>query len=235
MLKGNLVLCLLVCLLIALFGLFQAKQNVTSAVHSTLLSGKNQIAYRVAQSLNLLESLAAQPEFYEPHRPPEAKAAALNVISKQFGYMLTHYVDADVNVHSVGEEPASLASRDYMQRLFSTGKPQVTDSFAAGADGVTLNYTVAVPLFYKGEIVGCLFCAIYFDEVEDLMREMAFEPGIEGILIGRRGQIMSSTEKDKLHYGDPFLDEVRASILLGTSKDKIEEQLLGRVDRKSVV
>ena len=61
------------------------------------------------------------------------------------------------------------------------------------------------------------------------MREMAFEPGIEGILIGRRGQIMSSTEKDKLHYGDPFLDEVRASILLGTSKDKIEEQLLGRV------
>ena len=228
-LKGNLVLCLLVCLLIALFGLFQAKQNVTSAVHSTLLSGKNQIAYRVAQSLNLLESLAAQPEFYEPHRPPEAKAAALNVISKQFGYMLTHYVDADVNVHSVGEEPASLASRGYMQRLFSTGKPQVTDSFAAGADGVTLNYTVAVPLFYKGEIVGCLFCAIYFDEVEDLMREMAFEPGIEGILIGRRGQIMSSTEKDKLHYGDPFLDEVRASILLGTSKDKIEEQLLGRV------
>ena len=32
-----------------------------------------------------------------------------------------------------------------------------------------------------------------------------------------------------MHYGDPFLDEVRASILLGTSKDKIEEQLLGRV------
>lgn len=228
-LRGNLLLCILICVLIALFGLFQAKQNVIATVHSTLLSGRKQIAYRVAQSINLLESLAAQPEFYDPSRPPDAKAAALNVISKQFGYMLAHYVDADVNVHSVGEEPASLASRDYMQRLFSTGKPQVTDSFAAGADGVTLNYTVAVPLFYKGEIVGCLFCAIYFDEVDDLMREIRFAPGIEGILIGRWGQIMSSTEKGRLHYGDPFLNDVRASVLPGTSTDKIEEQLMGRV------
>ena len=36
-----------------------------------------------------------------------------------------------------------------MQRLYSTGQRQVTDSFAAGADGVTLNYTVAVPLTDK--------------------------------------------------------------------------------------
>ena len=49
---------------------------------------------------------------------------------------------------------------------FSTGQRQVTDSFAAGADGATLNYTVAVPLFdQQKNITGCLFCAIYFDAV----------------------------------------------------------------------
>lgn len=227
-LKGNLVLCLLICLLTALFGFFQAKQNVTASVHSTLLSCKNQIAYRVVQSINLLESLAAQPEFYDPARAPAAKVRALDAISNHFGYMMIRYVDAEANVHSP-TRTASLASRDYIQRLFITGKPQVTDSFAAGADGVTLNYTVAVPLFYKGEIVGCLFCVIYFDEVKDLMREVTFTPGIEGILIGRRGQIMSSTDEDRLHYGEPFLSEVRASVPLGTSADKIEENLLGRV------
>ena len=42
--------------------------------------------------------------------------------------------------------PASLASRSHMQRVYSTGERYVTDSFVAGADGTTLNYTVIVPL-----------------------------------------------------------------------------------------
>ena len=33
---------------------------------------------------------------------------------------------------------ASLASRDFMQKCYSTGQGLVTDSFAAGADGVTV-------------------------------------------------------------------------------------------------
>ena len=72
------------------------------------------------------------------------------------------YVDDDILVYSDGDEPASLASRDYMQRLFSTGRKQVTDSFAAGADGVTLNYTVAVPLKDKMTILQAVFSCHLF-------------------------------------------------------------------------
>lgn len=87
--------------------------------------------------------------FTTPDIPPSDKVKKLDQMSPYFGYMMICYVDADITVYSDGSEPASLASRDYMQRLYSTGQRQVTDSFAAGADGVTLNYTVAVPLTDK--------------------------------------------------------------------------------------
>ncbi|MFR3092211.1 MAG: hypothetical protein ACLTMP_11215 [Eggerthella lenta] len=38
-----------------------------------------------------------------------------------------------------------LASRDFMQKCYSTSQSAVTDSFAAGADGVTLNHVVLLP------------------------------------------------------------------------------------------
>ena len=124
------------------------------------------------------------PEFYDPDIPPIDKVKKLDQMSPYFGYMMICYVDADITVYSDGSEPASLASRDYMQRLYSTGQRQVTDSFAAGADGVTLNYTVAVPLTDKqGNITGCLFCAIYFDEMVQILETAADINGSEAIIV----------------------------------------------------
>ena len=139
--------------------------------------------------------------------------------------MMLCYVDSDIIVYSDGAEPASLASRDYMQRLFSTGQLQVTDSFAAGADGATLNYTVAVPLLdERGGITGCLFCAIYFDEVVDILQKSAGDGGSEATLIGTQGQVMSSTEG--LPYGDSITDVLKSSVLFGVTADQLEERLL---------
>ena len=127
------------------------------------------------------------------------------------------YVDDDILVYSDGDEPASLASRDYMQRLFSTGRKQVTDSFAAGADGVTLNYTVAVPLKDKNDnITGCLFCAIYFDEIVEILKDSSGTNNAETTLLGSQGQIMSSTED--LPYGDSIMDEFKKMTILEQQK-----------------
>ena len=62
-------------------------------------------------------------------------------MNEHFGYFLLCYVDDEMNVWDVTGS-ASLASRDFMQKCYSTGQGLVTDSFAAGADGVTLNYVV---------------------------------------------------------------------------------------------
>ena len=61
-------------------------------------------------------------------------------------------------------------------------------------DGTTLNYTVAVPLKDQQEnITGALFCAIYFDEAVQILKESAGSLRADATLIGSKGQIMSST------------------------------------------
>lgn len=111
-------------------------------------AAKWQIEYRIKQSIRLLESCAAQEQYRDPSLPYMDKVNSLNQINRHFGYMMIRYVDQNINVYSA-RGATSLASREYMQRLFTTGIVQVTDSFAAGADGVTLNYTVAVPLYWN--------------------------------------------------------------------------------------
>lgn len=136
---------------------------------------------------------------------------------------MIRYVDSNVNVYSQ-RGPSSLASRDYMQRLFSTREVQVTDSFAAGADGKTLNYTIAVPLIQDNKMVGAIFCSLYFDEIVNLLKESAHSDKVDITLIGRKNQIMSSIGNE--NYGELFLDSIRKTRLLTTTSDKIQKGLL---------
>ena len=223
--RYNIIFCTLVILAVFLGGGILAASRMRADAEISLAASHAQISQRVDGAVNLLESLADLPEFYDPEIPPIDKVKKLNQMSPHFGYMMICYVDSDIVVYSDGAEPASLASRDYMQRLFSIGQKQVTDSFAAGADGTTLNYTVAVPLVdEEGDITGCLFCAIYFDEVVDILEKSAGASGSEATLIGSEGQVMSSTEG--LPYGDSITDVLKDSMLFGTTSDQLEEQLL---------
>lgn len=222
------VFCVLVLVAILMGGAALSVGQMKSKAEASLLGAHAQTAQRVEGAIDLLESLASLPEFYDPDVPPIEKVRKLDQMSPYFGYMMICYVDSDITVYSDGSEPASLASREYMQRLFATGQTQVTDSFAAGADGVTLNYTVAVPLFdQQGEITGCLFSAIYFDEIVEILKTSSGSRGAEATLIGTQGQVMSATSG--LPYGEPVMKQFRSNMLIGTTADKLEEQLLAAV------
>lgn len=222
------VFCLLIFITILFGGAVLSFSQMKSDAQILLSNVHAQTSQRIDESITLLESLASLPEFYDPSVPPIEKVKKLDQMSPYFGYLMICYVDSNITVYSDGSEPASLASRDYMQQLFSTGQRQVTDSFAAGADGVTLNYTVAVPLFdAQKNITGCLFCAIYFDEVVDILKQSTTTSGYEATLIGSQGQIMSSTTG--LPYGEPLMNELQNARLIGTTPDKLQEHLLAAV------
>lgn len=219
------VFCALVIIIVLLGGCVLTVGRMQSDAEVSLIACHAQISQRVTGAINLLESLASLPEFYDADIPPIEKVKKLDQMSPYFGFMMICYVDSNITVYSDGSEPASLASRDYMQKLFSTGERQVTDSFAAGADGATLNYTVAVPLLdQRGTITGALFCAIYFDEVVQILGQSTGASGSEVALIGSQGQIMSSTIG--LPYGNSVMDVLRNGMLFGTTADQLQEQLL---------
>lgn len=223
--RYSLIFCVLVTVFSLLGGALLSISRMTYDAKTSLRNSQAQISQRVNGAIELLEALASFPDFYDPELPEIDKVRRLDQLSPYFGYMMLCYVDADIIVYSDGEEPASLASRDYMQRLFSTGLRQVTDSFAAGADGTTLNYTVAVPLKDpQGNITGALFGAIYFDEVVEILKEAAGSQKAYGTLIGSRGQVMSSTAD--LSYGDSVMEALRDDRLFGVTSDRLEELLL---------
>ncbi len=224
----SVLFCLLTLFVILLGGAVLSLHDMKADTQVFMKSVHTQITQRINESITLLNSLAALPEYYDPAIDPIVKVKKLDKMAPEFGYMMICYVDQDITVYSDGSEPASLASRDYMQQLFSTGNRQVTDSFAAGADGVTLNYTVAVPLYdEKKNITGCLFCAIYFDEIVKILEDSAHIDASEAVLVGSQGQIMSSIEGQP--YGDSIMDQFRGTTLFGTTADKLQEQLLAQI------
>ena len=154
----------------AVMGAVLAVRDMRDRADVSLTNAKARIESSVAESFKLLESLAEQPTLYERSVWVMDKVTMLDQVNEHFGYFLLCYVDDEMNVWDVTGS-ASLASRDFMQKCYSTGQGLVTDSFAAGADGVTLNYVVLVPLFDGGEMTGSLFVSLYFDDMVRILAE----------------------------------------------------------------
>lgn len=186
-------------------------------------STKSQIDYRVSNTLALLTSLAQDQSITAPEISYEEKAAKLTQYSNTFGYMMIRIVDKDLNVWNENGLSANLSKRDYMQRLFATGEPQVTDSFAAGADGVTLNYTVVVPIFRNGVFDGGIFGAIYFGEIVERLHTNLHADYQQLQLFGSNTQLMSASSNSL--YGENFTDLTKNSKLFGVTAKQVEADM----------
>lgn len=221
------VCCLILGMLIFVFqNAFLAYKNMKQIAWTIRQSASAQVSEKVNESLKLLKSLASLPSFYDPGVAWEEKVEKLDKINEYYGYMFICYVDKDIVVYTLGEEPASLASREHMQKVYASKQPYVTDSFVAGADGKTLNYTVIVPLMKDGVMTGSLFATIVLDDTSALLKEITSTTTADAVLVGSKGQVMCSTNDTA--YGASILDILGGYTLYGATDDQVEEQMLNR-------
>lgn len=79
-------------LIVLLGGVFVTVSRMRQVTLSAYQNASAQISQRVNETIKLLTSLAALPEFYEPEVPWEEKVAKLDKINEYYGYMFICYV-----------------------------------------------------------------------------------------------------------------------------------------------
>lgn len=184
----------------------------------------NRIEDRVDTTIKLLTSLAKNDYIMDSNVSGVDKSKLLSMYSDQFEYMMICFVDKNIVVWDEEGGNVSLSEREYMQKLFATKKVQVTDSFAAGADGKTLNYTVATPIIKDGNVDGCVFAAIYFDELEDVLKQVKGSQQQNFILFGSENQVMNSSNGEST-YGEKYIKLSQKTKYFGTNAKEVEKDI----------
>ncbi|PNV68281.1 GGDEF domain-containing protein [Enteroscipio rubneri] len=209
---------------VCLTGAVIAVYDMQHEADVTLAAAQPRIEDRIDETFKLLETLSEHPTLSDPDVDVMEKVNLVDAVNEHFGFFLLCYVDEDINVWDA-TGAASLASRSHMQRVYSTGQRYVTDSFVAGADGTTLNYTIIVPLRdEQGAMTGSVFASIYFDEIMAMLDDSLASSYVKSLVIGGKGQVMSATSG--FVYDDPFLDPIRDSIAFGMTADTVQSELL---------
>ena len=163
------------------------------AARASCASAQGQISNNLESTLNLLEVIAGEEWMLPGGLSYREKAAHLDHYNEIWGYQMIRAVDTWGGVYRADHEEAvsNLNSRAYIQALWSTNEPQITDVFLAGADGTTLNYTVAVAVGGDAKNNGAVFAAIYDSEMRAIL---ASQPA-HTILLGKNQQCMSGNEE----------------------------------------
>lgn len=187
----------LFCMVLIIIELFSTLFSATTLLRQTSLAVRQahsgEISSRVDGVLRLLNGLADDEVIGDTSLPIYDRAIRMRSYQESYDLYMLAVLDREFNVSSSDEteppkEPFSLASRDYLQRMRATGKYQVTDMIIAGADGVTKNYTISVPLLENGEVAGGIFGSIYFDDIEEILTR---ENQGTFYLLGREGTVMA--------------------------------------------
>lgn len=173
--------------------------RVAQFTHRTNTEKVARIQARVDETFALLHALAQNETILSKELGFEKKARFLTDLNREKKrYMMLRILDQNMNVYKEGLGLASnLSSRPYLQKLYATGEQQVTDAFLAGADGKTINYTVAVAIKAQGKVIGALFAALYGDEFDRYLQDAH----AENALVGRELQYMNGVAAQK--FGMP--------------------------------
>lgn len=181
-----------------LFASKSALHTVSDFANRENLEKATLVQERVQETISLLGELSEDPYIRSKEHSYQEKAAYLTDKNQQenLGYMMVRILDEEIGIYREDAESSvsNLGSRDYMQKLYTTGEVQVTDAFLAGADGKTINYTVAVAIEEDNRVTGALFAAIYGKEIDGYLQDNRYAAHV---LVGSQLQYMGGIPDDQ--------------------------------------
>lgn len=186
------------------------------------------VSGRVDGVLRLLKGMAADERFADTSKPLFDRAIQALPYQTEYELYMIALTDQDVNVISADEtapptENYSLAYRDYMQRLYSTGEYQITDAFLSGDGKKTMNYTIAVPIIKDGTVEGSIFGSIFFQDIADIINQQSFHNGRDFYLLGENNTVMAGDEGQI--NGKSFLELSGKSYIINDDVESIDASL----------
>lgn len=192
-------------------------QYCSMAASSSSISAKGQIEKNLESTLNLLEVVSQESWMLPNNIPYQEKAEHLDHYNEIWGYQMIRAVDTSGGVYRADHKEAvsNLNSREYIQALWVTNEPQITDVFLAGADGTTLNYTIAVAVAGDAKNNGAVFAAIYDSE----MRAVLASQPMHTILLGKEQQYMSGN--DEAFLGVTLESGLEGKQIIGESLESV--------------
>lgn len=198
----------------------ETAQGVMNSVNS-------EVSGRVQSVLQLLNGLASDDRIKDLDQPLFNRAILTEPYRQSHDLYMIGVTDENINVISSEEtQPpetmTSLAYRDYMQDLYNTGETQITDAMVAGADVITMNYTIAVPIINNDQIMGSVFGAIYYDDIDTIMNNHS-DDSHSFLLLGQDLKVMSADPSENQIVS--FEDIAESTHFFGKDKNDIMNDL----------
>lgn len=222
------IFCALLILLECVTVTYTASILMQQSALGVMQSVSGDVSGRVDGVLRLLTGMASDERFADTSKPLYDRVIQALPYQTSYNLYMIALTDEDVNVVSADEvapptENFSLAYRDYMQELYSTGKYQITDAFVSGDGKDTMNYTIAVPIMKDEAVAGSVFGSIRFEDIEYILSKQSQHQGRDFYLLGENNTVMAGEEGEI--NGKSFLELSGKSFIFNNDADNIDRMI----------
>lgn len=216
------IFCAILITLELISTMYSATLLLQQATRAVLQAQAGEVSGRVDGVLRLLNGLAEDEIIGNTKLPIFDRAIKAISYQNSYGLYMIAILDKDFNMVAANATappriPNSRADRDYIKRMKATETYQITDVITSRSDGVTQNYTIAVPLFCDGVLDGGIYGSIYLDDIKAMLTR---DKKGEFFLIGREKTVMVDSEED--HYGETLSMIYRKSLFGQAGLDRIQ-------------
>lgn len=219
------VICALILFCELVFTGHSAYVFLQKSAADIAVTTQRELEHQISVTWKLGEALSQDKVFSNPEISLEERALYLKPYNSVYELFLIGITDKAGKITSTYDDiPGEIGQRDYFQRVVSTGKAEITDAFAAGADGVTKNYTICVPYTDKnGAVIGTIIMSIPFTGVNDTITRTLPGSDYSFTLFGSANTIMAEREEHLL--GKTFMELAGESVWMSQNIDKVADSV----------